>query len=70
MTEDPHIYCGLPWGKQEEEDDQDWKHPESESVDHDSKKKILKHQIKRKFAGSGRQDYSFHFDMRYEIMII
>ena len=45
MIADPHYYCGLPWSKQEGEDDQDWKHPESTALDHDSDERIIKHRI-------------------------
>ena len=70
MIADPHTYCGLPWSKQEGEDDQDWKHPVSTALDHDSEERIIKHRIQRKFAGSSKNDYTFNLDRGYEIMII
>ena len=36
ITPDPLTYCGLDWASQEAEDDQDWAHPVSKNLDHNS----------------------------------
>ena len=70
ITPDPLTYCGLAWSSQEAEDDQDWTHPVSKNLDHDSDDRIIKHSIERKFAGSSKSDYTFNLGTGYEIVII